>query len=87
MQCGLTSSGGMGIAPVSWGEIKDWQEVTFTHSAWLATVIKQISRGYVAFYNEAENSEATQSPLHKHLDIQEQRRLVSHQLKNIFGRR
>jgi hypothetical protein len=49
-ECGLYSNTGMGIVPVSWQEVKAWQEATHNFSIWIAETIVKISREYVHWY-------------------------------------
>jgi hypothetical protein len=49
LDLGLAGSGGMGVAPVSWTELAQWQRLTCTPLApWEARALRQASFEYVA---------------------------------------
>lgn len=50
---GISSSNGMGLAPISWTEIKSWDEVTRgSLRPWEAETIMELSRHFVSKFNE-----------------------------------
>ena len=73
----------MGMASISWQEIKAWQEVTNNNNIWTAKAIKQLSEYYISEHRKAVDP-TRPSPLQAYVDAVEQRRKVSRQLKQIF---
>jgi len=84
-EVGLYSPAANGMAPITWGEIKHWQEIT-GHWPWLAKVVKRLSSEYVNEYYAASDVNRP-SPLQAHIDLNEQRKVVSQQFQNIFGKK
>jgi hypothetical protein len=80
-ECGLSSIAGMGgVVPVSWSEIRSWQDATGQQGWWLATTIRILSEQYVGEYHAATDP-ARMSPLQEQMDEQDKRVAVSQQFK------
>jgi hypothetical protein len=64
IEIGLTQAAGMGSAPLSWGEINEWQRATcVTLQPWEARLIRRLSTEYLAEGRRAE-SENCPAPWH-----------------------
>lgn len=60
IEIGMTQSTGMGPAPLSWGELADWQaQVAVTLSPWEVRLLRQLS---VTFIGESQKAESENCP-------------------------
>lgn len=60
IEIGLTEQAGMGAAPLSWGEINEWQRSTSVSlPPWEARLIRRLSTEYLA---EGRKAESENSP-------------------------
>lgn len=56
IEIGLTEAAGMGLAPLSWREINEWQRATsVTLAPWEARLIRQLSVEYLTESRRAES--------------------------------
>lgn len=56
VEIGLTEAAGMGVAPLSWREINEWQHSTgVTLPPWEARLIRRLSTEYIAEGRRAED--------------------------------
>ena len=64
VEIGLTEAAGMGVAPLSWREINEWQRsVGVVLPPWEARLIRKLSAEYIAEGRRAED-ETCPSPWH-----------------------
>lgn len=84
MEIGPTESGSMGQGPISWGEISDWADRTFTLlSAWEARALRRLSVEYLSESRHAEDRyrPAPWSPTGDQVD----REAEEAQLRSVLG--
>lgn len=56
IEIGLTQAAGMGVGPLTWGEIVGWQQATgVTLAPWESRLIRKLSLEYLAFGRLAES--------------------------------
>lgn len=82
MDCGLTQSNGMGLAPVPWSEIQAWAAVTGEDDMWVLQAVRQLSLAYVGEHHAAKDG-ARPSPMADYIDPDLIRAGVSSQLKRL----
>ena len=71
-QCGLASSSGMGLSPITWQEVRAWQEATQNFSIWIAETLVEISREYVSWYSKYDDTEDLYGcPMSKKLSLED----------------
>lgn len=67
IEAGLTESGGMGAAPLSWQSIRAWRQETGTHlAAWEAKLLRQLS---VEYLSEGRRAESENCPPPWHAEV------------------
>ena len=81
IECGLFTSTGYGLSPISWVEVLAWQEATYNKGLWIAGTIKALSSTYTSEIVTAKDI-TKGSPLSELVDIKEQRKTVANQFKN-----
>lgn len=86
MECGLSTSNGFGVIPISWAEIHAWAQSTGQSSWWIAQTVKLLSDRYVREYHAA-NDPARLSPMQEQMDQQDKRDAVSAQFKRFVQAR
>lgn len=84
MEIGLTEVAGMGVGPISWRSIADWQQSTGIElSRWEARLLRQLSVEYVAEQHRAE-SETCPPPWRAEV-TQREREIGEQQLRMVLG--
>ncbi|WP_066723580.1 phage tail assembly chaperone [Sphingomonas pituitosa] len=84
VEIGLSEAAGMGVGPISWREINEWQRATcVTLSPWEARLIKTLSTTYVVEGKRAE-SENCPPPWRSEVTEAEKKAEVS-SLAAVFG--
>lgn len=85
-EAGLMSTNGMGPVPLSWGDIRDWLEVTGQElTLWETMMIKKMSEEYVE-ERELGSSIARPAPYTKTLDEDEvDREAVAQKVESFFA--
>jgi len=83
-EIGITESGGMGPAPLSWREIEAWQRLTNVHIApWEARLMRRLSLDYLTESRKAE-SENCPSPCRTEV-TQREREVEEAKLRLVLG--
>lgn len=82
MECGLTTSNGMGISPVPWSEIQAWATVTGEDDMFVLQAVRQLSLAYCSEHHAAKDG-ARPSPMADFIDPDLIRAGVSSQLKRL----
>lgn len=87
-EVGLLGSNGMGAVPLTWTEIRNWQDCTGTAlNTWELITLKTMSEAYVGEYNQA-TSKARPAPYSEvDEDVVANRVNVANKLKNAFQSR
>lgn len=69
IEIGMTQSTGMGPAPLSWGELGEWQRLTgVVLHPWEARLLRQLS---VTFIGESQKAESENCPAPWHMPVTE----------------
>ena len=82
MECGLTTSNGMGLAPVPWSEIQAWASIAGEDDPWVLQAVRQLSLAYCSEHHAAKDG-ARPSPMADYIDPDLIRAGVSSQLKRL----
>lgn len=84
-ECGPINNGGMGQAPISWTDIKDWSSLTGINiTGWEAGVLKKLSSAYLSEYQQAKDPVRI-APYQPEL-TEDRRERVSDKIGNVFGK-
>lgn len=84
VQIGLTESNGMGVSPLSWREINEWQRASCVELApWEARLIRALSTSYIAEGRRAE-AEACPPPWRAEIS-QRERDVAEARLSMVLG--
>ena len=76
MELGPVASGGMGPAPITYSDIKDYAEVTDTDlTPWDAHMLRHLSRVYVGQYNASKEINSP-APYEEAMDLDMKRKAV-----------
>lgn len=74
VEIGLTEANGMGMSPLSWREIMEWQRATgVTLDPWEARLIRRLSNEYIA---ESRRAESENCPAPWHTEVTRREREV-----------
>lgn len=84
IECGLSSTSGMGLTSVPWSEVVAWQKATHNNGLWLASTVKSLSVAYVSELSQAKDV-TRGSPMADQVDQKKQRQMVSDQFKKLTG--
>ena len=58
IEIGTSMSGGMGVTPLTWSEIKAWSDLTDNRLAsWESTIIMRLSQIFVSSYNKFDDKD------------------------------
>ena len=84
IEIGLTETAGMGVGPLSWLAINEWQRAAYVRlTPWEAKLIRRLSIAYVAEGRRAEN-ETCPPPWHREV-TQREREVEQARLQMVLG--